>query len=292
MNHNTAMPTDPPAGTEQAWYDRISLEIEAAAVRTGSPNLLTTISEYADLLRTNTTPTGRGARRASLDYLHTHALTEHALRQAFAYPHRPGEMYRAVANDQRSLPAALSNQLVVVGRRHGRHVRDGVVTYRTRTNPTPRVRPARTGGESPVDAAAVQAVIDRFFATTTADERLLAMLTNLPAAMYAAAEQDGYTEGSDEVRQAFEAGCALITEAVAEWLTTHTLVALPVLASAAPRPVVEIAGPDEHVTGFLDDDGKPFVQAGYVVWNGAVAEQTALGILAVLRALRTAGGEA
>jgi hypothetical protein len=150
-----------------------------------------------------------------------------------------------------------------------------------------------TGTEwtAPINAA-VRTAINRFFATTTADQRLLGMLKSLPAAMYAAAERDGYTEAPDDVRTAFEAGCAFITEAVEEWLTTHTVMALPALTTHRPnRMVVEVDDPNEAVVGFRDDNGNQFVQAGYVVWKGETAEQIALGILAVRRALDTAGGD-
>lgn len=149
--------------------------------------------------------------------------------------------------------------------------------------------------------AAVQAAVDSFVARTTPDQRLLGMLKSLPDALYAAAEQGGHSGVLDDVRTAFQAGCALITEAVEAWLTTHTLVPVPV---ASPAPVasvdrfgadvitVDVGGPNGPVNGWRADDGTPFVQAGDAVWNGADAEQVALGILAVLRALRPdQGGE-
>jgi hypothetical protein len=150
-----------------------------------------------------------------------------------------------------------------------------------------------TGTEwhAPIDAA-VQAAVDSFVARTTPDQRLRGMLKSLPDALYAAAEQEGHTDAPDDERTAFQAGCALITEAVEAWLTTHTVVALPALTANRPgRVVVEVDDPNEVVVGFRDDNGNQFVQAGYVVWKGVTAEQIALAILAVRRALDTVGGE-
>lgn len=268
------------ARTEQTFYDRAAGDLAAADDRVDEPGYLMSIGRAVDqVLRDSTWPASWGVHRAALDYLHTHALTKHLPHQGqpdLAHPDQPGHRRGEPGQGGAGMTINPIPDEVFADA----HLAAAAEVY--------------TGTEwhAPINAA-VRAAIDRFFGSTTADQRLLGMLKSLPAAMSAAAERDGCMDATDEVRQAFEAGCAFITEAVEEWLTTHTVVALPALASVPPRrPVVEVDDSREVVTGFLDDDGTPFVQAGYVVWNGATGEQIALGILAVLRALRTThGGE-
>lgn len=117
-------------------------------------------------------------------------------------------------------------------------------------------------------------------------ESLLQMLATLPAAAYASAVREGYGHPTEEIREAFESGVGLATEAITEWLTNRVIVELPdVVVDSRGDLVVEISDTDQAVTGFRDFTGEVTVETSHNVWTGEIAEQVALATLAVLRGL-------